>query len=217
MLKAVLFDLDGTLIDSEGFYVKIWQEVLGGYGLSIEGDRLLAGLGGKTDIQAYAVLQSEFGFTGGRDELLTLIHGAVARRMESEQVDLMPGVRELVDYLSEQQIRMAVVTSSKRAITERHLGSHGLLGHFEVLVTREDVAHTKPAPDPYKNALAQIGLPAEECLVLEDSPTGMTAAHAAGLPCVGVQHHEAIRRLLPQDSQLFRDLFEVREYLQFRQ
>ena len=214
LLQAVLFDLDGTMIDSEGFYVKIWQEVLGGYGLRIDGYRLLSSLGGKTDIQAYDVLKTEFGFAGEKDELLSLIHQEVARRLQYERVELMPGVQELIDYLSARQIRMAVVTSSKKAITEQHLGPHGLLQQFEFLVTRENVARTKPAPDPYHTAMTQLGLQASACLALEDSPTGMTAAYAAGIPVVGVQPHASIRELLPPDSQVFHDLFEVREYIQ---
>ncbi len=213
VLKAVLFDMDGTLIDSEGFYVKIWQEILGGYGLSIDGDLLLARLGGKTDVQAFDVLQKEFGFGGEKDELLHQVHQTVARQLLSETVALMPGVVELIQYLAGRGIRMAVVTSSKREITELHLGRHGLLEHFEFLVTRHDVERTKPAPDPYLKALDQLKLPAEECLVLEDSPTGLTAANAAGVPCFVVQHYESIRASLPPGNRLFTDLLEVREYI----
>lgn len=121
MLKAVLFDMDGTLIDSEGFYVRIWQEVLEQYDLFITGDKLLANLGGKTDFQAFGVLQNEFGFTGTRDSLLIQIHQLVAEKLRTEVIPLMPGVQEIIQYLSDQRIRMAVVTSSKREISELHL------------------------------------------------------------------------------------------------
>lgn len=214
LLKAVLFDLDGTLIDSEHFYIHIWLQVLTGYGLSPEADLLISQLGGKTIVQAYDVLQSEYGFSGDRDELFFRIHQTVEIGLQTEIVRLMPGVKELIHYLNGRKIRMAVVTSSDRRITELHLGRHQLLEHFEFLVTRNDVEHTKPAPDPYLKALNNLGLPAGECLVLEDSPTGLAAARAAGLPCVCIQHVESIRKLLPPDTLLFHHLFEARGHLE---
>lgn len=213
-LKAVLFDLDGTLIDSEGFYMRIWKEVLARYEILIEDNLLLAHLGGKTEMQAFEVLQLNFGFTGKKDDLLAGVHQLLAEKLMTETVPLMPGVRELIEYLIRNQVRMAVVTSSKREITELHLGRHHLLEHFEFLVTRNEVQHTKPDPEPYQKALQQLELPAEDCLVLEDSPTGLAAAQAAGLPCVVIQHIQSIRQLLPAGCQVFDNLFEVREFIE---
>lgn len=213
MLNAILFDLDGTLIDSEGFYVKIWQEVLESYGMNIAGDSLLANLGGKTDVQAFGVLQLEFGFTGEKEELLTRVHQRVAEKLLTETIPLMQGVREIIETLTKLQIRMAVVTSSKREISELHLGRHGLLHHFEFLITRNDVERTKPAPDPYLKALEKLNLPASACLVLEDSPTGLAAAQSAGLPCLVIQHYAYIRQLLPSGIRVFNDLLEVRDQI----
>lgn len=213
MLKAVLFDLDGTILDSESFYIRIWQQVLLGYDLSLSDEILLAQFGGKTDLQAYEVLTKEYGFRGNQQELFGLVYGAVEEALQKDGIGLMPGVKELVSFLKERAVRMAVVTSSQRLITELNLQRHDLLDYFEFFVTRDDVTRTKPDPEPYQQALMRMNLPAEQCLVLEDSPTGTLAANAAGIPCWCVQPHEAVRDLLPEGNAVFPDLLVLRDHL----
>lgn len=213
-LKAVLFDLDGTILDSEWFYFRGWKAVLEEeYGLALDSHLWLTSLAGKTDGQAFEMLQETYGFDVNADEFHQRKQARIAKQYETEVVQLMPGVGELVAYLRQQQVLLAVVTSSKRPVTEYNLAKHGLLDAFSFLVTRSEVTHPKPNPEPYQRCVEQFGLANAECIVLEDSVTGATAAKAAGLACYGVQSHEEIRRALTMVDRLFFDLHEVLEFM----
>lgn len=212
-LKAVLFDLDGTIIDSEWFYYKGWKAVLeADYGIQLNSEQWLTSFAGKTESQGFRVLQELYGFDGDEGQFFQRKKARIAAQYEEEEVALMPGVRELVTYLRQEDIVMAVVTSSLRPVTEFNLGKNGLLDYFQTLVTRSEVTHPKPAPEPYELCLQRLGMDASQCIVLEDSVTGATAAKAAGLTCYGVQSHEEIRKGLVVDH-LFVDLHEVLEFL----
>ncbi|WP_134090104.1 HAD family phosphatase [Olivibacter sp. XZL3] len=209
-LKAVLFDLDGTIIDSEWFYYKAWKKVLAEYGFELDSDTWLTSLAGKTDVQAMEVLQGEHGFQTEVEPFLERVKSAIAQQYEEELVPLMPGAKELITYLHGKQVTLALVTSSKREVATYYLEAHDLMKYFKLLVTRTEVTHTKPHPEPYLMCIAQLGFNKEDCLVLEDSLTGTKAADAAGLTCWAVQTHEHIRKSLVVDR-TFDNLHQVLE------
>lgn len=211
--KAVLFDLDGTLIDSEWFYYKAWRKALEHHGFSLQSDLWLNELAGKTDGQGFELLQSKYAFEANREAFFEEVRAHIAQQHEEEAVPLMPGAADLVNFLHQRSIAMAVVTSSKREVATYHLERNGLRRFFTVLVTRTDVQNPKPDPEPYLRCVMELGLEQKACLVLEDSSTGTTAAKAAGLTCFGVQTHESIRRALNVDR-TFDNLHEVREFLE---
>jgi len=211
--KAVLFDLDGTLVDSEWFYYKAWKAVLVNYAFDLTSVIWLNDIAGKTDVQAYEVLCDRYGLSLVKEEFLVRVKQQISQLYEEESVPLMPGVLDLISFLHQRQIILALVTSSQRGVAVYHLEHNGLMEYFTLLVTRTEVTHTKPDPEPYLLCLQELGLQAEDCLVLEDSVTGVTAAKAAGLTCYGVQSHESIRKILPVDR-AFDNLHEVREFLE---
>ena len=211
--KAVLFDLDGTLIDSEWFYYKAWKAVLAYYDFALDSELWLSELAGKTDSQAFEVLRSQYGFQADKGEVFERARQRIAQQHEEETVPLMPGSTDLINYLFQRKIIMAVVTSSKREVATYHLERNGLRQFFNVLVSRTEVEHPKPHPEPYNRCVQQLGLQPADCLVLEDSFTGATSAKAAGLTCFGVQPHESIRNTLAVDR-AFDNLHEVREFLE---
>lgn len=211
-MKAVLFDLDGTIIDSEWFYYKGWKAVLAEYGIELDSHDWLTEFAGKTEAQGFLVLKEKYHFNGDEETFFKRKKARIAEQYEEEEVSLMPGVKDLIAYLRETGVRMAVVTSSLRPVTEYNLTKHGLIDYFETLVTRSEVTYPKPSPEPYELCVKRLGIKKSECVVLEDSVTGATAARAAGLTCYGVQSHEEIRKNLSVDR-LFVDLHEVLEYL----
>lgn len=212
-LKAVLFDMDGTLIDSEWFYFKAWKKALAAHGFELDSEEWLESLAGKTDLQSMEVLQTQFGFQLDQEAFLADVKVHIAQQYNEETVPLMPGAKELLSFLSKQEITLAVVTSSKREAATYHLEHNGVLAYFKLLITRTEVTHTKPNPEPYNLCVQQLGLERRNCLVLEDSVTGALAAKAAGLTCYGVQSHEIIRSALVVDRS-FDNLHQVLEFLE---
>src|SRR5690606_17660572 len=146
------------------------------------------------DGQALEHLRSNYGFEVDREAFADRTRTLIAGQHEVETVSLMPGAADLVNYLQLRKITMAVVTSSKREVANYHLERNGLRHFFKVVVSRSDVHQPKPNPEPYLRCVAQLGLEHKECLVLEDSVTGATAAKAAGLNCFGVQTHLSLRK-----------------------
>ncbi|HWK58342.1 MAG TPA: HAD family phosphatase [Parapedobacter sp.] len=211
--KAVLFDLDGTLIDSEWFYYKAWRKALEYYGFTLNSDMWLNELAGKTDGQALEHLRDKYDFEVDKAAFYDRTRALIADLHDVETVSLMPGAADLINFLRQRKVTMAVVTSSKREVATYHLERNNLRHFFAELVSRTDVQQPKPHPEPYLRCVAQLGLNKDDCLVLEDSVTGATAAKAAGLTCFGVQTHLPIRQTLPT-ARSFDNLHEVREFLE---
>lgn len=211
--KAILFDLDGTLIDSEWFYYKAWRKALDEFGFSLGSDLWISDFAGKTDGQAFEFLQHKYDFTADSEAFFGKVRMYITKLHEEETVTLMPGVTDLINFLHSRGITMAVVTSSKREVAVYHLERNGIRSFFRELITRTEVQNPKPDPEPYNLCVAQLGLQHQDCLVLEDSVTGASAAKAAGLVCFGVQTHESIRQALHVDR-TFDNLHEVREFLE---
>ncbi len=178
-VRGVAFDMDGLLVDTERVYYDalLAAAVSVGHEMTPAFAHSMVGVAGPDCI---AMIQDHYGkgFAWGRfsDEYDRL----VAERLEAE-VPLRPGAREILAFLQAHGIPKAIATSAGRNAVQRYLGGHGLIPHFAAIVTREDVVRTKPAPDVYTAAAAQLGVPPAECLALEDSFHGITAAHAAGL------------------------------------
>lgn len=180
MLRALLWDHDGVLVDTEELYFQATREVLASYGvvLSDQQYRQLFLVEG----QGAFHLARERGASPEEIERLRQQRGQRYLKLLSERDVVLPGAEALVARLAP-SFRMAIVTSSHRDHFERiHLHS-GIPRHFELILTREAYLKSKPDPEPYLTALARLQLPAEECLVIEDSERGLSAAKAAGLTC----------------------------------
>jgi HAD superfamily hydrolase (TIGR01509 family) len=183
-VEAVIFDMDGTLIDSESVYIAGMQDAAGTLGLALPLE-LCHAMVGVPSHECNVMLQEHYG--PGFD--LAVFRGhfstSVQRRM-SERVPVKPGVVELLDFLRDRGLPLAIATSAGRATAERNLGRAGLLNRFVTLATRDDVEHPKPAPDLYREAARRLGAAPERCVAFEDSSIGIIAAHAAGMRAVMV-------------------------------
>ncbi len=182
MLSAILWDNDGVLVDTERFYYQANRDYLRGHGIELSeaqffewfladncGAWHLLEAGGASPEQI-ALWRRE------RNALhLELIHAA------SELVT--PGIEPLLASLAG-RVEMGIVTSATQASFDAIHARHDLLRHFRFALTAETYARSKPAPDPYLLGVDRIGRPADECLVIEDSPRGLAAARAAGLRCI---------------------------------
>ena len=195
-IKAVLFDLDGTLIDSEFFYFSNWAPILAEeFDLHISFEDWISQFAGHTLVRNIGYLKDRFGIETSEEYMFKRTRANYAKS-DMRTIRLMPFAMEILQILSEKGFRIALVTSSYNTTVETVLGHHKLLDYFEFFVTRELVEHPKPNKEPYELAVQMLGLPKETVIAVEDTITGFTAATAAGLNCVAVTKHETeINRL----------------------
>jgi HAD superfamily hydrolase (TIGR01509 family) len=189
---AVLFDFDGVIADTENVHVAAWQRTFGVMGW-VEADEVCSKAAEVDDRLFVAEVFERRKIDGGN------VDGWIARKQEltlkllADSPRLYRGVVPLIERLRSLGVRLGIVTTTWRANVEAVLGASGLLGAFEIIVAKQDVAGPKPDPEGYRLALARLGLTAEEVVAIEDSPTGLAAALAAGLRVVAVGHRRPSR------------------------
>ncbi len=185
--RAVLFDFDGVLADTENVHVAAWQRTLARMGWELADEAAARA----AEIDDRFFLQEVFGRRGieGADlDGWLRLKQDLAETLLADAPRLYPGASALVEALRAKGVRLAVVTTTWRRNAEVVLETSGLADAFEIVVAKEDVSAVKPAPEAYDRALERLGMKASEALALEDSPTGLASARAAGLEVVAVGH-----------------------------
>ena len=181
--RAVCFDMDGLMLDSERVLLECWRETAHAHGAAVD-DALWLAMVGLHEAACRTLLHEALGAAAG-DALRADAEARYARRVASG-LPLKPGVFALLDLLAARGIPRAVVTSTRRERALVKLQTAALLPHFSAVVAGGDVASPKPAPDPYLLAAERLGVAAGHCLVLEDSAPGVRAALAAGMTPIQV-------------------------------
>lgn len=211
-IKAVLFDLDGTLIDSEYFYFSNWSPILAEeFGLHITYEDWIRDFAGHTLVRNIQYLQHKFGIETTQEFMWTATRANYAKS-DMTTIRLMPHARETLDFFKSKGVRIALVTSSYITTVQTVLGHHGLLDYFEFFITRELVENPKPNPEPYLLATQKLGLAKEEVVAIEDTITGFTSATAAGLVCVAVTKHETEKARLSEAKFFISNLTKLTEF-----
>jgi HAD superfamily hydrolase (TIGR01509 family) len=184
-IEAIIFDFDGLVLETEMPVYTAWKEIYAEHGHPLPIEDWIDCLG----------RSSEYSDFHGRLEKLVgreLDRGSIRVRREAAaraKIDadpLLPGVIDWLDEAAELGLRRAVASGSSHRWVEGHLAQRGLLDRFEHVVCAEDTERHKPHPDPFLKAAELLGVEPASCLVLEDSPNGITAAKAAGMRCIAV-------------------------------
>lgn len=179
-ISAVIFDADGLMLDSERLSLGCWK-IAGrefGYEIRAEDHQRVLGLTVDDSRKVFKeIFGADFPFDAIRARRLELGDAL----FEQEGMPVKPGLRELLDFLSERQFPRAVATSTDREFAEKKLRAAGIRHYFEVVVAGDEIRHGKPAPDIFLAAAAHLGVPPANCLVLEDSEPGIRGAHTAGM------------------------------------
>ncbi len=178
-IKGLLFDMDGLILDTEKLYTRFWMEAANTLGYPMTREQAL-GMRSLSREFGVAKLQSYFGESVSYEEVKQKRIELMDAFIEKEGVEAKAGVQELMAYLKENGIKAAIATSSPLERTEKYLQSVGLKDSFDKLISGYMVKKGKPEPDIYQLAAAELGLAPEECLALEDSPSGILSASRAG-------------------------------------
>ena len=214
MIKAVIFDVDGTLLDTERIYMKAWKEAAAEAGFVMP-DSVLQKTRAVNTKDAARIFEEEIG-NGFSYQAVRPIRVRIAEEIiRRESPILKPGVLELLAFLEEKGIRLAVASSTNQQGTREHLAESRILDRFEVVVGGDMVTNGKPHPDIFLKAAETLGLAPEACIVVEDSPAGIRAAYAAGMKAVLVPDQAAItQQIIDMADVVLNSLLEMPAYLQ---
>ncbi|OLC27474.1 MAG: hypothetical protein AUG06_12130 [Actinobacteria bacterium 13_1_20CM_2_65_11] len=184
MIRALIFDFDGLILDTEGPIYVSWLEVYAAYGVALPFELWVKTVGSSNEaFHPQLYLEEQL----GRKLPQEVIDRRVERRVELVlEQPLLPGVAGLIDSARAAGMPIGVASSSSRDWVSGHLERLGIRDCFACLCGRDDVEHVKPEPDLYLAALNCLGVPAAEVVAIEDSPNGVIAAKRAGLRCVAV-------------------------------
>lgn len=182
-IKGVIFDMDGVILDSEKLYVRFWCEAGRFYGFPMEEKHALS-IRSMARPLASEKLRGIFGSSFDYDAVRSKRVELMDKYVEENGIELKDGAEDLLVYLKENGYRIALATATPPDRAEKYLRAHDLYKYFDVTVSASMVSLGKPAPDIYLLAAEMLGLSAQSCLALEDSPNGIRSASSAG--CVTV-------------------------------
>ena len=214
--KAVIFDMDGVIFDTEKVYLDIWIEVFEKYGYKMTKELYVnvMGTGRKNVIKTFL---ENFGDDLPIEKMYEEKDNQLFYIIENQGIPLKKGVKELFSMLKEKNYKIALATSAKRERVEKQIKDKWLKESFDAIVCGDDVEKGKPSPDIFLKAAKEIDVEPENCFVVEDSPAGIKAAFSGGMKGIHVEDLKvADEDILKYCQKSFKDLQEVKKYLSYK-
>ncbi|HHP7232269.1 MAG TPA: HAD family hydrolase [Xenococcaceae cyanobacterium] len=212
MLSAILFDLDGTLANTDPIHFAVWQDILSQYNLAINRDFYQKHISGKTNAQITSDILPRLSPEAAWQ---LAIDKEVRYRQLAKILQPMPGLKKILKLIDTALLKKAVVTNAPEENAIHMLETLQLTDIFPVVIMAKDAPPGKPDPAPYKLALSRLGIDHDKAIAFEDSPSGITSAVAAGIYTIAIAStHEPDRLLAVGASMVIRD-FNSQELWQF--
>lgn len=212
-MKAIIFDMDGVIVDSEGWHDVACRKIFENFGLKF--DRECVDSFSGTSIHEFWVhLKDMHGLPQDVEELYQLhVDNVICAMREIVSLDCIDGARELVQKVFLSDKKMALASSSPRILIDTILSELQLTSYFPIRASAQDVSRSKPSPEIYKLVATKLGVSPADCVAIEDSFHGVTAAKAAGMHCVGIRALDKNNQDLSRADVVFHTFSEVDSYL----
>jgi len=185
--QALVFDMDGVLVDSEPLHLEVEQAIFEELGLEVSEEEHFSYVG-MAPQEVWTHIRRRHGLDAQAEALLQKEQDRKYALFQQREIPLVPGVLPLLKELRQKGCPLALASSSPRRIIDLFARKTDIRGFFDLTLSAEEVSRGKPAPDIFLAAAARLGLPARDCLVIEDSANGVKAAKAAGMYCLGFQN-----------------------------
>jgi len=207
VIRAIVFDFDGLILDTEEPVYRSWLEVYEAHGELLPFERWVQIVGSTTtEFHPQHHLEERL----GRPLSQEVLEGRIGRRTEMILAqELLPGILQSIEDARGLGLKLGVASSSTRDWVSGHLERLGILGRFDCVRCRDDVNHAKPAPDLYLAVLDCLGVSASEAVAIEDSPNGVMAAKQAGMRCVAIPNSITATLDLSQADVVLRSLSDL--------
>jgi len=210
-IKAILFDMDGVLVDSEPLHFEAHQKSLAHFGIGLSSEDYLEFGVATGDRKLYEKAAEKFAVAIDKKEISKL-KKKIYREIIEERGRLMDGVLETLEYLKD-KYDLAIVSSGVRDINEFVMHKFNLEPYFKIVITGDDVERVKPFPDVYLKALETLGRKKEECVAIEDSQTGLDSAKSAGIACIVIPNNFTKAQDFSHADRVIADIKELRNYV----
>lgn len=212
-IKAILFDHDGTLVDSEFVHYQMWLSILEPYEIRFSEEDYINDYAGIPSPANAEVMVEKYDLSMTSEVLNHAKALATEDYLSNQAFPLVSGAKEVIISLSKEPVKLAIVTGASGDAPRATIADNRLDDYFETLVSADDVAASKPAPDCYLLAAKRLGLNPSDCVAIEDTANGVAAAVAANIPCVAIatkmsQHHD-----LSQADKVVTSLIEARDWI----
>lgn len=186
MIKAVIFDMDGVIVDSEPAHIEAEKQILLKHGVKVTTEELRAYTGTTAEFE-FADLIRKYKLNTTVEALFKEKENILFKLLKRE-VQPTKGVIELIKNLKRQGVKLGIASSGHRKLVRFFLGKLKIASQFDSVVCSEDITHSKPHPEIFLKSAKELGVRPDECVVIEDSKLGVEAAKSAGMKCVGYRN-----------------------------
>ena len=210
--QAIVFDMDGVVLDSPPMHLLTWQRTLAPLGIALTAADHYPLEGLPTEVTAQRLTERFLGKACSDREARRLANTKRALFRDMFEPTIVQGILPLLHDLQGRGYRLGIVTGSARSVVDESLAPTGALGFFEVVLTGDEVTRGKPDPEPYRSAASRLAIPPAQCLAIENAPLGIKSARAAGMSCVALKTTLAAEQL-SQADQVLPDVQSLRAWL----
>jgi len=214
-IKGIIFDVDGVIFDTERMSSDFWTITMAKYGYEM-GDNEYSQVMGRNREGIISGLEEIYKDSGL--DFATIANEkteAMVAQLDAYPIPVLPGVFEMIEYMNKRGYKRGIATSTRKIRAEKRLKKENVYEHFDAYMYGDEVAASKPNPEIFLKVADKLGLKPEECLVLEDSPSGVEAAHRGGFRCINVVGiKEPTQDMIDHTEARLNNLLEVIDWLE---